>query len=98
VHHLLQSGAFGMVILDAREEIVPQGILGRFAHLAEKHGAALVCLTERELGSMVSLRLKTRLRRLSPGVFRCELDVAKDKRLGPTPSTALVFHGPPGLC
>ena len=95
-----------MVILDSREESVPQGILGRFAHLAEKNNTALVCVTERGLGSMVSLRVQTRLHRLAEGLFRCEADVIKDKRLGPglarpgpvpAPGSGEVFHAPAGL-
>jgi recombination protein RecA len=104
-HHLLHSGAFGLVILDAQEELVPQGLLGRFARLAEKNGTALVCLTqgkteqgtEHGLGSMVSLRVRTHLHRLSPGVFRCEIEVIKDKRLGPGMRTTEVYRAPPGL-
>lgn len=135
-HHLLHSGAFGMVILDqhghARRGLTPggsgtvlpgaaaarspagarlparseqhvpvQNILGRFAHLAEKHGTALVCITEQGtepgLGSMVSLRLRTRLRRIEPGVFRCVVDVIKDKRQGPGARTVEIYHAPPGL-
>lgn len=100
-HHLLHSGAFGMVILDIREERVPQGILGRFARLAEKNGTALLCMTEcaegRGLGSLVSIRVQTRLRRLSPGRFQCELRVVKDKRLGPGLRAMEVYRAPPGL-
>ena len=103
-HHLLHSGAFGMVILDTGEESVPQGMLGRFAHLAEKNDTALVCVTERGLGSMVSLRVRTRLHRLAEGLFRCETEVIKDKRLGPglscpgpAPGSGEVYHAPAGL-
>jgi recombination protein RecA len=100
-HHLLHSGAFGLVILDAREEQVPQGILGRCARLAEKNATAFLCLTEcgrdRGLGSLVSMRVQTRLRRLSPGLFQCELRVVKDKRSGPGLRATEVYRAPPGL-
>jgi recombination protein RecA len=104
VHHLLHSGAFGMVVLDTPEErdTVPQGTLGRFAHLAERNDTAMVFLREgtqeHGLGSMVSLRARTRLRRLKPAVFRCEVEVIKDKRRGPGLRVSEIYHAPAGLC
>ena len=59
---LLRSGAFGLVILDlGRDAELPLPLQGRLVGLAQRHDAALVCLTEKpgeaaSLGSMVSLR------------------------------------------
>lgn len=103
IHHLLHSGAFGMVVMDIREDrrpVIP-GILGRFAHLAEKNGTALIFLQENEpengLGSMISLRLSTHLSRIEPGVFRCDVEVVKDKRKGPGLRLSEIYHAPAGL-
>ena len=104
VHHLLHSGAFGMVVLDGGDEgpaMDASRILGRFAHLAEKNDTALVCLPgpgrENGMGSMISLRVRTRLHRLEPGLFRCDVDVVKDKRRGPGLRASEIYHAPAGL-
>lgn len=59
---LLRSGAFGLIVVDfARGVRMPIAAQTRLAGLTQKHGTALVCLTEKEtteasLGSLVSLR------------------------------------------
>ena len=102
---LLGCGAFGLVVLDVEgDEAIPQGVLGRFARLAEKNGATLICISppggrQSGFGSLISLRAGTRLQRLEPGMFRCELEVTKDKRSGAGPHrVGEVRRGPPGLC
>jgi recombination protein RecA len=100
---LIRSGAFGLIVLDlGREPEVPIPIQSRLAGLAQKHHAALVCLTERghkalSLGSLVSLRVSAQRKRSLEGRFTCELSVLKDKRRGPTWTHAEVFRGPAGL-
>lgn len=101
---LVRSGAFGLVILDvgARARI-SFAIQSRLGGLAKKHGAALVCLTEKErerpsLGSLVSVRADAARLPRKPGErFRCEARVLKDKRRGPGWQYLETFHGPAGL-
>lgn len=101
---LVRSGAFGLLILDvgarARLSFAAQSRLGG---LAKKHGAALVCLTEKErerpsLGSLVSVRADaTRLPHKPGERYRCVAHVLKDKRRGPGLQYVETFHGPAGL-
>lgn len=98
---LLRSGAFGLVVLDVGTAEIPIPLQSRLAGLAQKHRAALLCLTEKEprelsLGSLFSLRVQARRRRASGG-FLCELEALKDKRRGPTWAEAEVCRGPAGL-
>lgn len=99
---LTRSGAFGLVVLDLGTTEVPTPLQARLAGLAQKHHAALICLTEKEhttpsLGSLVSLRVQAQRRRVSEDRFACALSVLKDKRRGPTWSHTEVHHGPAGL-
>ena len=100
---LVRSGAFGLLVLDLGAEAeVPTPLQARLAGLAQKHHAAMVCLTEKgsaapSLGSLVSLRVQTRRTKTSEGRFTCELTVHKDKRRGPTWAYAEVCRGPAGL-
>ena len=99
---LARSGAFGLIVLDLGPAEVPMPLQARLAGLAQKHHAALVCLTDKppkapSLGSLVSLRVHARRRETSGGRFACELDVFKDKRRGPTWTHAEVCRGPAGL-
>ena len=100
---LLRSGAFGLVALDIGVGDIPMALQARLAALAQQHHTALICLTEKEeramsLGSLISLRVHARRRRISEGELKCELKVLKDKRRGPTWSQAEVCRGPAGLC
>ncbi|MCI0650824.1 MAG: DNA recombination/repair protein RecA [Planctomycetes bacterium] len=100
---LLRSGAFGLVVLDLGGDAdLALSIQSRLAGLAQRHHAALVCLTEKSegassLGSLVSLRAQAVRQWLSRDRFRCELRVLKDKRRGPTWSHVEVCRGPFGL-
>lgn len=106
---LLRSGGFGLVVLDAgARAAIPTALLARLALLAQRHHAAVVFLTHADirthldpssstLGSLISLRVRARRRRLAPGRFRCWLDVLKDKRRGPTWRHEEVCRGAPGL-
>lgn len=101
--HLLRSGAFGLVVLDLGADAeIPAPLQTRLTGLAQHHGAALLCLTEKpteapSIGSLVSLRGEAR-RELAPdGSFLCTLTVLKDKRRGPGASYVETCHGPAGL-
>jgi recombination protein RecA len=108
---LVRSGAFGLVILDLTctgpghrraADSIPIGLQGRLIALAQRHDAAVVCVTAKSardpsIGSMVSLRAEVRRERAEPGYFRCALRVLKDKRRGPGWTDAEVVRGPTGV-
>lgn len=109
---LARSGAFCLLVLDLGRlaRILPP-MQKRLHGLAQKHDAAVLCLTEKasqasSLGSLVSLRAEA-VRRpvlLSQKAadigrsFACTAHVLKDKRRGPGWSHTEVCHGPDGLC
>ena len=100
---LLRSGGFGLIVLDLGTADIPMPLQSRLTGLAQRHHAALVCLTEKEsktfsLGSLVSLRAHAERQRNSDHRFACRLRVLKDKRHGPTWSHEELCHGPAGLC
>ena len=100
---LLRSGAFGLVVIDLCRDIeLSQVLQTRLLGLAQRHHAALVCLTEKaeetpSLGSLVSLRVHAVRIWLGRERFACELRVRKDKRRGPVWSEREVYRGPLGL-
>ncbi len=101
--HLLRSGGFGLVVLDLGPEArVPMAAQSRLLGLAQNHGAAMLCLTEKgahaaSLGSLVSLRAETRRERIGEDRFRCQVQVLKDKRRAPGWSDLEICRGPAGL-
>ena len=101
---LLRSGAFGLVVLDlGGASELPLAAQSRLAGLAQRHEAALVCLTRKEadqgsLGALVSLRAQARRRALGGGRYALGLEVLKDKRRGPGWRHEEVRRGPLGLC
>ena len=101
--HLLRSGAFGLVVLDLDEDAaLPAPLLARLSKLAQHHAAALVCLTrtpaERpSLGSLVSLRVRARRRRLGDDRYVSEALAIKDKRRAPGWTHTEMHCGPTGL-
>jgi len=100
---LLRSGGFGLVVLDLGIANIPVPLQSRLTGLAQRHHAALVCLTEKEskkfsLGSLVSLRAHAERQRGFDRRFACRLRVLKDKRHGPTWSYEELCRGPAGLC
>lgn len=101
--HLLRSGGFGLVVLDLGSvPRVPMAAQARLLGLAQKHGAALLCLSEKgvqqpSLGSLVSLRAETRRERLAPDHFRCQVHILKDKRRSPGWRDTEIYCGPAGL-
>lgn len=107
--HILRSGAFGLVILHIGGQRLSNAVLGRLGSLADQYNAALLIVTSatasrREddtLGSLISLRLKCRVRResrLGEKGSLCELMVTKDKRNGPGRVYTEVYNGIAGLC
>lgn len=99
---ILRSGAFGLVVLDLGRGDVTVGAQARLLGLAERHDAAVLCLTEKpapapSLSSLVSLRAGTERRRDGEGVFVCTLAALKDKRQPPGWSVEEVRRGPAGL-
>ncbi|MCP4574134.1 MAG: recombinase A [bacterium] len=105
---LLRSGAYGLVVLElGTSATLPTPLQGRLVQLAQKHDAAVVCLTDKpptapSLGSLVSLRGESMRRRTSRDStgdegFACHLRVLKDKRRGPGWTWRGVHRGPEGL-
>ena len=101
---LLRSGAFGLVVIDlGRRAQLAVPLQSRLVQLAQKHDAAVLCLTETpvgrpSLGSLVSLRALASRRRVGGGRYVCEVEGVKDKRNGPGWRWQGVWHGPDGLC
>jgi len=101
--HLLRSGAFGLVVLDLGVDAeLPVPLQTRIAGLAQHHGTAILCLTEKaaeapSIGSLVSLRGAAERTLADDGSFRCSLSVLKDKRRGPGARYLETCHGPAGL-
>ena len=100
---LARSGAFGLVVLDLGQDArISMALQARLHGLAQKHDAAILCLTEKSgnvpsLGSMVSLRGEAHRQRTAEGRFTCELQVIKDKRRGPGWTHAESFRGRDGF-
>ena len=99
---LVRSGGFGLVILDLATAAIPTPLQARLAGLAQKHHAALVCLTEKvekapSLGSLVSLRVHAQRESVAENRFVCGITALKDKRRGPTWIHTEVCRGPAGL-
>ncbi len=95
---VLQSGAFGVVVIDLPASTdVPLPLQSRFVGLAQKHDTAVVFITAKPLGSLVSLRAATRRVPAGRRRFRCELEAVKDKRRGPGWVQETDCRGPAGL-
>jgi recombination protein RecA len=101
--HLARSAAFGLLVLDLGcEPRIPVPVQARLLGLAQKHGVAIVCLTEKStaaasLGSLVSLRADVQRVRRAPGEFAYTLRVTKDKRRAPGWQHAEPCRGPAGV-
>jgi recombination protein RecA len=101
--HLVRCGAFGLVVLDlGAAEPLPLPLQARLAKLAQRHDAAILCLTrkrggERSLGPLVSLRAEARRERSGDGGFLCEARALKDKRRGAGWMHQESCRGPEGL-
>ena len=111
---LARSGSLVLLVLDLgasgadRQGDVPNAVQTRLLGLAQKHGAAIVCLTVKSrerpsLGSLFSLRAQASRRACGAGRFECELAIVKDKRRAPDTRSvgrrhSEVCRGPHGLC
>ncbi len=100
---LVRSGGFGLVVVDLTEDgDVPLAVQSRLVGLAQRHEAAVVCLTRASpghpsLSPLVSLRVHGRRRRMAPGVFRCVLEPLRDKRRGTSWTFQRDYAGPDGV-
>jgi recombination protein RecA len=101
---LLRCGAFAVVVVDlGRDHQIRVPVQSRLAGLAKKHRSALLCLTKKKrdepsIGSLVSLRGVTRVRKAGFDRFTWEIHVTKDKRQRPGWVYQETFRGPEGLC
>ena len=101
---LLRSGAFAVVVLDlgsSHDIRVP--VQSRLAGLVKKHHCALLCLTKKKssdpsIGSLVSLRGETSVKKTAFDQFTWEIRFVKDKRRGPGWVHTGICRGPDGLC
>ena len=98
---LARSGAFGLLVLDVGPGSLPAAALSRLLGLAQKHGSAVVFLTDKperspSLGSLVSLRGQARRSQTDKDEFTCELEILKDKRRAPGWTHVEVCGGPAG--
>ncbi len=100
---LVRSGGFGLVVVDLTTDAdVPLAVQSRLVGLAQRHEAAVVCLTRTPPGSpslspLVSLRARVRRERVAPGVFACVLEPLRDKRRGTGWTRRRDYDGPAGL-
>jgi recombination protein RecA len=103
---LLDSGAFGLLVLDlGNQTSFERPLQNRLARLAKLHQATLLCLTEdtssngttQSMGGFVSLWCKTDRLSLERGRFQCSFEVLKDRHRSPGWRWEEVFDGPCGL-
>jgi len=83
---LVRSGAFGLVVLDVRNEParIPSAVQGRLLTAAREHRSRVVLLTEKtsgaeSAGSLVGIRVEPRRVRVGRGTFVIETNVLKNK-------------------
>ena len=100
---LVRSGAFGLVVMDlgARDHL-PIPVQARLAGLARQHGAAVVCLTEKDagrssMGSLVAVRAHAARTGREKDRYRCEAHVLKSKGGRAGWRDTEVCRGPDGL-
>jgi len=99
---LARSGAFGLIVIDLADGEVRMAELSRLLGLVQKHGIAVIFLTQKSvgapsLGSLISLRGQTRRHHLGQDEFACEMIAVKDKRRAPGWRHREVCRGPAGL-
>lgn len=100
---LLRSGAFGLIIIDRKEEDnVSAAYQGRVVRLAQHYQAAVLCLTAeidgaQPLGSLVSLRVEPRRVVSEQEDILYEARATKDKRHGPGWTHRAVYRSLAGL-
>jgi recombination protein RecA len=100
---LVRSGGFGLVVVDLTADAeFPLAVQSRLVGLAQRHEAAVVCLTraspeDPSLSPLVSLRVHGRRARGAAGVFRCVLEPLRDKRRGTSWTFQKDYGGPAGV-
>jgi recombination protein RecA len=102
---LLRSGGFGLVVADiGTPPAVPSTALARLAGLARRHQTAMVFLTQPtaagapgSLGSLISVHVRARRRRIGADRFDCGVVALKDKHRGPAWQYVEVRRGASGL-
>lgn len=100
---LVRSGGFGLVVVDLTSGgDVPLAVQSRLVGLAQRHEAAVVCLTRTppdapSLSPLVSLRVHVRRDRTAPGTFACVLHPLRDKRRGTGWTWREEYVGPAGV-
>ena len=101
---LVRSGAFGWVVVDARDcrLRLPSAWQGRLLGAAREGHSRLIFLTSHastasSVGSLVGLRLEPRRVRFAPGLFAVEHQVLKNKPGLPFAEASERRSGPPGL-
>jgi recombination protein RecA len=101
---LLRSGAFSVIVLDlGHDHNIRVPVQSRLAGLAKKYRAVLLCLTKKKrnapsIGSLVSLRGETCVKKTGFDRFTWGIRVTKDKRQGPGWGHEETCCGPEGLC
>lgn len=98
-NHVAPSGRQAL----AGDGTLQVSLLSRLAGLARHHQTVLVVLTQKpsdspSIGSIVSLRAESIVRRTAFDRFEWSLDVLKDKTQGAGWRHAAVCRGPEGLC
>lgn len=99
---LLRSEAFGLVVVDLGALPSRTAWHGRLLGLARQHGSRVLLLTDKSssaesLGTLIGLRVEPRRERETPGHFRVEHHVLKNKSGAPVTPRVDRLIGPPGL-
>ena len=101
---LLRSGAFGLLVVDARggPARVHPSVQGRLLGAAREHRSRVLFLTDKtdsaeSIGSLVSLRVEPRRVRVGPGTFILETRVLKNKHGLPLDDPLEHRRGPWGV-
>lgn len=101
---LVRSGAFGLVMLDLRNDParIPAAVQGRLLAAAREHRSRIVLLTEKtagteSAGSLVGIRVEPRRVRVGRGTFVIETNVLKNKPGTPLEDPVEHRRGPWGL-
>ena len=101
--HLLRSGGFALLVLDLVDDAnLRMNVQSRLSGLAHAHQSAVVCLTRKKrddpsIGSLVSIRGETTVKKTAFDTFAWDIDVVKDKRRGPGWHHTVTCRGPDGL-
>lgn len=99
---LLQSGAYGLVVLDLLAGVPPSGVAwqGRLLSQARQHGSGVIILTDKpaqweSLGALATSRLEPQRHR-QQDTFLVTPTVLKNKASTPWPSMSITYRSPWG--